>query len=127
MSTRCNVIVEDNYNTIQLYRHSDGYPDGPYGVISDLPKALKYAWALPRMEADDFAAAIIRAWKEGGGNIYIDGRADITLHGDIEYYYVITPNEEKENWQVKVFSYKDELLWEGMLGEEYPINREGGE
>ncbi len=38
MSTRCHIIVEDKEfgtNTI-LYRHSDGYPDGPHGVLASL-------------------------------------------------------------------------------------------
>ena len=129
MSTRCNIIVKDDHNSIQLYRHSDGYPDGRCGVISDLQQALQYSWELPRMEADDFAAAIIRAWKEGGGNIYIDSKEDIpkSLHGNIEYFYIIIPNEREKNWQIEVFNPKGESLWKGMLGEEYPINKEGGE
>jgi hypothetical protein len=74
MSTRCNLIVEDSYDRIQLYRHWDGYPDGEGGVLAALEQAIPYAWPFPRFEASDFAAAIVRAWKtEGGGNIYIDG------------------------------------------------------
>ena len=83
MSTRCNIIVKDNYRAIQLYRHSDGYPDTKDGVIATLPEALEFAWNLPRMEVADFAAAIVRAWKEeNGGNIYIDGAANLpkSLH-----------------------------------------------
>src|SRR6266436_8888976 len=71
MSTRSNIIVEDQYGRVQVYRHYDGYPEG---VIPELIKSLEFAWPLPRFEADDFAAAIVRAWKdEGGGNIRIDG------------------------------------------------------
>jgi hypothetical protein len=74
MSTRCNLIVEDSYDRIQLYRHCGGYPDGAGGVLAALEQAIPFAWPLPRFEASDFAAAIVRAWKtEGGGNIYIDG------------------------------------------------------
>jgi len=38
MSTRCHIIVDDlvNGNYIILYRHSDGYPDGPHGVLATL-------------------------------------------------------------------------------------------
>jgi hypothetical protein len=38
MSTRCQIIVEDA--TVALYRHSDGYPDGPHGVIKILKKIV---------------------------------------------------------------------------------------
>jgi hypothetical protein len=51
---------------------------------------------LPRFEADDFAAAIIRAWKtEGAGNIYIDGspKGWELIHGDTEWVYVIKPKK----------------------------------
>jgi len=83
------------------------------------------------MEADDFAAAIVAAWKRRGGNIYIDGTArDDTLHGDIEYYYVITPDEKTGKWRVEVHDYcsgygndipkKDKIIWTGYIGEKYP-------
>jgi len=38
MSTRCHIIVDDlvNGHNIILYRHSDGYPDGPHGVLATL-------------------------------------------------------------------------------------------
>ena len=123
MSTRCNIIVKDDYNSIQLYRHSDGYPESNFGVISDLKKALDYAWKLPRMEASDFAAAIVRAWKDnGGGNIYIDGIANLpeSLHGDIDYYYILSPG--LGNWRVRVFDgcNPGSKIWEGYIGAEYP-------
>jgi len=103
MSTRANIVVADEEQHIQLYRHTDGYPDGRFGVLEALKKALPFAWELPRMEADDFAAAIVRAWKDkGGGNIYIDGQG-YNLHGDIEYLYIIRPNREKKCWTVKTY------------------------
>ena len=92
MGTRSNIIVADDHSRIQLYRHWDSYPDGEGGVLADLALALPYAWPLPRFEADDFAAALIRAWKgEGGGNIYIDGspKGWERIHDDVEWVYVI--------------------------------------
>ena len=90
MSTRSNIIVEDGYSRIQLYRHSDGYPEA---VLQELEEALAYAWVLPRFEASDFAAALVRAWKTSGGNIYIDGspRGWEMIHGDVEWVYVLKP------------------------------------
>jgi hypothetical protein len=94
MATRANLIVKDKYNTIQIYRHYDGYPKA---VIPELSEALKFAWKLPRFEADDFAAAIVRAWKnEGGGHIRIDGnpKAFEMTHGDIEWLYIIKQTKD---------------------------------
>ena len=129
MSTRSNIIVEDKHQRIQLYRHSDGYPNGPHGVVHDLVEALEYAWESPRFEADDFAAAIVRAWKEEPGNIYIDGSPVSweMIHGDTEWVYVI------RDFRVKVYDWhlywldKDDPdttppvpIWEGRIGEKYP-------
>ena len=94
MSTRSNIIVEDEYSRIQLYRHWDGYPEG---VLADLELAVPYAWQFPRFEAQDFAAAIVRAWKgQGGGNIYIDGspKGWEMIHGDVEWVYIIKPKRK---------------------------------
>lgn len=34
MSTRCQVIVKDQYETLWFYRHSDGYPEGTLPTLS---------------------------------------------------------------------------------------------
>ena len=102
ISTRCNLIIEDDHNRIQLYRHCDGYPDGPCGVLVALREAIPYAWPNPRFEAADFAAAIVRAWKEGGGNIYIDGspKAWEMIHGDVEWVYLVKPKKrDRDTYQ----------------------------
>lgn len=92
MSTRANIIVKDETEIVQLYRHMDGYPSA---VLPDLLKVFPYAWGLPRFEASDFAAAIVAAWKTtGGGNVYINAtpdRADLAkgLTGWVEYLYLV--------------------------------------
>ena len=89
MSTRCTIAVHDKFDTFTIYRHCDGYPDTAGGVLATLPEAFEFAWRPPRFEADDFAAAIVRAWKTpGGGNIYLTNSHD--SHGDTEYMYDIT-------------------------------------
>lgn len=85
MSTRSTIAVKDEYNTFTIYRHCDGYPDTENGVLATLSLVLPFAWELPRFEAMDFSAAIIRAWKEHGGNIYCTKSHD--SHGDTEYQY----------------------------------------
>ena len=106
MSTCSNIIVEDQYHRIQISSHSDGCPES---VLPDIQKALPYAWKLPRFEADEFAAAIVAAWKQdlkamkekygfkgtAGGGIYIDGtpKGFEMIHGDTEWVYVIAQTE----------------------------------
>jgi len=115
MSTRCNIIVADAQKRIQLYRHCDGYPDTEHGVLATLPQALPFAWPLPRFEADDFAAALIRAWKKHGGDIYIDGSPDgwELVHGEVEWVYLITQRPDSclriyvYDWQPYEFEQDD--------------------
>src|SRR5512137_32386 len=137
MSTRCNIIVQDGEDSIQLYRHSDGYPQGQFGVIAKLKEALRFSWPLPRMEAAEFSAAIVRAWKEHEGNIYIDGDADgiasPPLHCDIEYLYVVEPDRTAGKWKVTCHDISfpwnesrsdrpevDKIVFEGHIGDEMP-------
>ena len=50
--------------------------------------ATGHAWALPRFEAADFAAAYVRANKAGGGDIYFSKGPN--RHGDLDYRYIVT-------------------------------------
>ena len=112
MGTRSNLIITDDHNRLQLYRHWDGYPDSETGVLADLENAFPYAWPLPRFEADDFTAAIIRAWKgKGGGNIYIDGspKGWEKIHGDVEWVYVIQPRAESKKNGPSIFTGEPEV------------------
>jgi hypothetical protein len=117
MATRSNIIVQDEYNRIQLYRHWDGYPKA---VIPELKTALEFAWKLPRFEADDFAAAIVRAWKDrGGGNIYIDGgpKAFEMIHGDTEYVYAIKFDKRKKEPFIEIYDWHDHWFEKSNINE----------
>ncbi len=114
MSTRSTICVKDAYDKFCIYRHCDGYPHGEHGVVAQLAKALPFAWELPRFEAMDFAAAIIRAWKdEGGGNIYFTQGHE--HHGDTEYTYDITA--ESGEIFVAVNSTRTGRLFTGSLSD----------
>lgn len=75
MSHNSTINVVDEHDVCTLYAH-DLDPDEAEDLIHD---ALRYAWPLPRFEANDFAAAIIRAGKhEGGGDLYLDNPVPMT-------------------------------------------------
>ena len=65
MSTRAMYSFIDDGGTFHVYKHHDGYPtkEGAYGHIEG---ALKYAWRLPRFEADEFGAAFVTACRVAG-------------------------------------------------------------
>lgn len=113
MATRCNILIKDQEEgRIVLYRHYDGYPEGKSGVIDGLLQAQKYAWELPRFEASDFAAAIVRSMKTSGGEIYIDGALrrgepdDALNHGDIDFFYIVKPSTDASTIEVEVVDFK---------------------
>lgn len=87
MATRAVVTFVKENQSISIYKHWDGYPERK-GMLYQIKKALSYAWALPRYEPDDFAAAYIRAnKKKGGGDVYVTTCAED--HWDIEWKYEV--------------------------------------
>ena len=85
MSTRAVYTFKDDLTSCHIYKHHDGYPSGAQGFIQD---ALAYAWALPRFDPSDFAAAFVAANKsKGGGGVYLsNGWCE---HDDLDYRYEI--------------------------------------
>lgn len=112
MSTRCTITVsESDIREFHIFRHSDGYPEGKHGVIKGIQKALKYAWELPRFDAGDFAGALVRAMKEGPGNIYLTANS-VYHREDVEYHYAIY--KTGDDLTIVVFR-NDETKFSGTL------------
>lgn len=118
MSTRCQIgfYDYDNDNFMKpnalLYRHSDGHPEGPHGVIIDIVPFLKEfdrrrgldceyaaAWLMHHL-IDKHIAMFKKIRKRnledrGNTDIHEDGKnflghgIDNYFHGDIAYYYAI--------------------------------------
>ena len=97
MSTRATYQFVDKHSDFTVFKHHDGYPEGGLQWIA---RALKYAWPLPRFEADEFAASFVAANKPrgGGGDIRLTTSKDV--HGDTEYHYVVTRVDGKIHVQV---------------------------
>lgn len=122
MSTRCLISVSDGAEEFHIYRHHDGYPAGPHGVVATLKAAFPYAWPLPRFEASDFAAALIRGWKEKAGGIYLSEGAD--CHGDLEWLYVVTSKAGQLQIQISKVAESSTPTFVGTL--EAALSRYGG-
>lgn len=90
MSTRATFAFRDRYGTHTVYVHSDGYPSHAQTMLE---AALTHAWALPRFEADEFAAAFVAANKTLSGHPCAGG---IRLakrwqdFADTRYHYLVT-------------------------------------
>ncbi len=104
MSTRCQVIIKDQYSEVWFYRHSDGYPDG---VMPSLEKFL--GWVKEGRIRDNAEQSsgwlVILGHQEyaeygtgaeptlgGGGMGWKVGAYEPCApvkHGDIEYLYTV--------------------------------------
>lgn len=122
MSTRATITVHSPkgdafQESFTIYRHCDGYPESEHGVIAALQASQKYAWALPRFEANEFAAAVVCQMKQSaaagddkfgqGGNIYLTSGRD--SHDDTDYHYDVTLN--KKHVRVSVFLRNADDAW----------------
>jgi hypothetical protein len=74
MSTRALITFKDkDGEAVTVYQHSDGYPEGEYGVIAELQRAVDSdrVWPLPRFEANEFAMGFIAVLKDQPGGYRI--------------------------------------------------------
>ena len=105
MSTRATLSVFDpagEGDKFDIYRHHDGYPHGPHGVVQDVKRALSKAWPLPGFQAADFSAALVATMKNCPGSVYLTRQAD--LHMDRWYHYDITRAEKELHLVVHEYS-----------------------
>ena len=97
MSTRCNVIVKDQYNTLYFYRHTDGYPSSVLPSLEPLMDRLRDGSV--RDNTSQFSGWLIVSGYEEYGSMQDDwkvGAYEPTngIHGDIEYQYTINLEEK---------------------------------
>ena len=102
MSTRATLSVFDKHDKFEIYRHHDGYPHGPHGVIQDVKRAMTRAWPMPGFQAAEFSAALNATMKTGPSSIYLTHQAD--LHMDRQYHYEITLAEKQLHLTVHEYS-----------------------
>lgn len=107
MSTRAMYTFKDKHDTIHVYKHCDGYPEGG---LSWIVNTQKLAWNLPRFEASDFAAAFVGANKAGSGNVRLCG-TDIQdpwqMSADSQYHYTVTCNKGALHVQIDEVNWRD--------------------
>ena len=98
MSTNALIYVTDDEDTFAIYKHWDGYPSGVQRMIEN---ALEQAWALPRFEANEFAAALVAANKPKEGDVRLvnPDQYDTTW---FDYVYVIRHMEGSDKLNVTV-------------------------
>lgn len=130
MSTRAMYTFKDEQDTVHVYKHHDGYPEGGLSWIAN---ARNYAWPLPRFEADDFAAGFVAANKKrfdpkdeypnSGDSVRLCGpriQEPWEMAGDAEYHYVVTFDGELQveihtvNWW-DADKRSSELIYKGPL------------
>lgn len=109
MSTRCVInFTSGKEIEAKVYRHSDGYPDGPHGVPADLKRffaAVEKDTADTRYSDPNYLAAKFVVWQAGECARSYDGKTGrwkkakrlnflgvgvcMTDPGDIEWVYTV--------------------------------------
>jgi len=123
MSTRAMYTFEDAHDTVHVYKHGDGYPEG---ALSWIGNARNLAWPLPRFEADEFAAAFVAANKRHYGDVRLCGtriQDPAQMAGDAEYHYKVTCQDgalhvaiyEVDWWRDDPAERTSTLMYEGLL------------
>lgn len=89
MSTRCNIILQDDNaaKRIYLYHHHDGYPEG---VGSDLAHYIAEWNKLYFYAIEEYANRLIKG-EQSPFYEKVDDEYRLTrgLHGDIEFLYIL--------------------------------------
>lgn len=103
MSTRGLYTFRDEHDSYTVYCQCDNYPSG---AVKKIEAALKFAWELPRFEADEFAASFVAAEKpSGGGQVrLLNCQGDETFDMGQEYHYIITCKNKKLHIEFEGFS-----------------------
>ena len=85
MGTRAVYTFKDADSSFHVYKHWD---NAPVGAVDFIKNATKYAWPLPRFEADEFATAFIVANKNASGDVRLTKSP--SHHSDLEYLYDVS-------------------------------------
>ena len=136
MSTRSQMRFVDRDETVAVvYRHSDGYPEGPCGIVADLARFMTWLTGEPepRPISDlEYAAANWVFWNKarlaeirGGAEKLGIGICPTTadhIHSDCEYLYAFDGERLKISEHVRSAEKPkswDSIRWqfEGTLGE----------
>ena len=91
MSWNSVITVTDEHDSHAIYVH-DGPPDH---VLTSVEVALAFAWPLPRFEADDFAAALVRVMKKGGGGVALS--TGLERHAGLAWHYYMSQDSANES------------------------------
>lgn len=87
MGTRAVITFRDSIGRFSVYQHYDGDPE----TVLENIKLAKHHWAMPRFEADEYAAAYIATYKTSSGNIRLTSGPQ--AHGDLQFTYIVSHKE----------------------------------
>lgn len=114
MSTRCNIhFVGWGETQANIYRHSDGYPDGEHGVPACLQRFFQaveeQTGGDTRFGDPEYLAAKFLVWQAGQYARdpekpldFLSVSACIRDHGDIEFIYTVNCDEKDQKGRPKV-------------------------
>lgn len=103
MSTRCNIHFNGWGRTVaNIYRHSDGYPEGVLPDLQSFFEAVETQTRDTRFDDAGYLAAKFVVWQanqfqRGQPLNFLSLGVCIEDHTDIEYVYEVNCEEHEEN------------------------------
>lgn len=96
MGTRASIQFRDGDEVYYIYRGHDGYPENVDQDIKEVLEKVKGRWSDP--ECGTLAAFFIGYWFNREKRLP-DYELTPSLHGDEQYIYYITWNQEEKRWE----------------------------
>ena len=93
-------MIEVEGCDVKLYRHCDGYPEGPHGVLATLIPQVKKFIYLRGFYEPEYLLARIAQWQMNGRDLndVLGFGLDTSYHDDLEYIYRVRVNGIIEIW-----------------------------
>jgi len=118
MGTRAVYTFKDADSSFHVFKHWD---NDPCGAVDFIHRATKYAWPLPRFEADEFASAFIAANKDTSGGVRLVKSQ--SQYADLEYVYEVSFSGTHKALWIAAYEadyvgdrLKKRLLFRGVFG-----------
>jgi hypothetical protein len=115
------IEVKDKFGSCQIYRHSDGYPEGVLADVKILLESTEYR--TPQDDPEYFLANLIFFCKlNGQSEIGYGVTTPGQMHGDEDYRYIFAGNElviERHDWEADNDNWRGKEIFRGTLEQAY--------
>lgn len=113
MSTRCQIKITYKNQSILIYHHWDGYPEGVGKALVKIQKQAVKTW-----NGNTFVNELVKCANDNGYEVAFN------IHTDLDYWYEINCDFKTiKCWKVKGYHYLFEDACDVQKGEEQDLSK----